>query len=78
MEEAVDGEYQKMKSRDGAYVREHFFGKYPELRAMVANMSDEDVVAPESRGARSAQGLCGLRGRGEAQGPAHCHPREDQ
>ena len=43
MEEAVDGEYQKMKSRDGAYVREHFFGKYPELRAMVANMSDADI-----------------------------------
>ncbi len=33
MEEAVDGEYQKFKSRDGAYVREHFFGKYPELQA---------------------------------------------
>ena len=33
MEEAVDGEYQKFKSRDGAYVREHFFGKYPELKA---------------------------------------------
>ena len=43
MEEAVDGEYQKFKSRDGAYVREHFFGKYPELQAMVANMSDEDI-----------------------------------
>ncbi|QJR14565.1 pyruvate dehydrogenase (acetyl-transferring), homodimeric type [Usitatibacter palustris] len=43
MEEAVDGEYQKFKSRDGAYVREHFFGKYPELKARVANMSDEDV-----------------------------------
>jgi pyruvate dehydrogenase E1 component len=43
MEEAVDGEYQKFKSRDGAYVREKFFGKYPELRAMVANMSDADV-----------------------------------
>jgi pyruvate dehydrogenase E1 component len=43
MEEAVDGEYQKFKSRDGAYVREHFFGKYPELKAMVANMSDADV-----------------------------------
>jgi len=43
MEEAVDGEYQKFKSRDGAYVREHFFGKYPELRAMVANMSDADI-----------------------------------
>jgi pyruvate dehydrogenase E1 component len=43
MEEAVDGEYQKFKSRDGAYVREHFFGKYPELRAMVANMSDAEI-----------------------------------
>src|SRR5438552_7341025 len=43
MEEAVDGEYQKFKSRDGGYVREHFFGKYPELKAMVANMSDEDI-----------------------------------
>jgi pyruvate dehydrogenase E1 component len=43
MEDAVDGEYQKFKSRDGAYVREHFFGKYPETRAMVANMSDADV-----------------------------------
>ena len=31
MEEAVDGEYQVYKARDGAYVREHFFGKYPEL-----------------------------------------------
>ncbi|MGZ5697816.1 MAG: pyruvate dehydrogenase (acetyl-transferring), homodimeric type, partial [Usitatibacter sp.] len=43
MEDAVDGEYQKFKSRDGAYVREHFFGKYPELKARVANMSDEDI-----------------------------------
>ena len=43
MEEAVDGEYQKFKSRDGAYVREHFFGKYPELKAMVSSMSDEDI-----------------------------------
>ena len=43
MEEAVDGEYQNFKARDGAYVRKHFFGKYPELKAMVANMSDEDI-----------------------------------
>ncbi len=43
MMEAVDGDYQNYKSKDGAYVREHFFGKYPELRAMVANMSDADV-----------------------------------
>ena len=37
MEEAVDGEYQVYKARDGAYVREHFFGRYPELREMVAD-----------------------------------------
>ena len=43
MEECVDGEYQKFKAEDGAYVREHFFGKYPELKKMVSNMSDEDV-----------------------------------
>ncbi len=43
MEEAVDGEYQNYKAFNGAYVREHFFGKYPELKALVANMSDEDI-----------------------------------
>ncbi|MEX2524255.1 MAG: pyruvate dehydrogenase (acetyl-transferring), homodimeric type [Gammaproteobacteria bacterium] len=43
MEECVDGEYQTYKARSGAYVREKFFGKYPELKAMVANMSDEDI-----------------------------------
>jgi pyruvate dehydrogenase E1 component len=45
MEEAVDGEYQDFKSKDGAYVREHFFGKYPETRAMVADWSDEEIWA---------------------------------
>ena len=43
MMEAVDGDYQNYKSKDGAYVREHFFGKYPELKAMVAKMSDDDI-----------------------------------
>lgn len=43
MEEAVDGEYQAYKAHGGAYTREHFFGKYPELKDMVANMSDEDI-----------------------------------
>ena len=43
MEECVDGEYQSYKANDGAYVREHFFGRYPELKKMVANMSDEDI-----------------------------------
>jgi pyruvate dehydrogenase E1 component len=45
MEEVVDGEYQVFKARDGAYVREHFFGKYPELKDMVANMSDDEIWA---------------------------------
>src|SRR5690349_684202 len=43
MEECVDGAYQDFKSKNGAYVREKFFGKYPELKAMVANMSDEEI-----------------------------------
>ena len=43
MEEAVDGEYQSFKARDGAYVREFFFGKYPELAAMVADWSDDEI-----------------------------------
>jgi pyruvate dehydrogenase E1 component len=43
MEEAVDGEYQNYKAKGGAYTREHFFGKYPELREMVATMTDQDI-----------------------------------
>ena len=43
MEEAVDGEYQGFKAHGGAYTREHFFGKYPELKKMVSNLSDEDI-----------------------------------
>jgi pyruvate dehydrogenase E1 component len=43
MEECVDGEYQNFKSKGGAYTRENFFGKYPELKEMVANMSDDEI-----------------------------------
>ncbi|MGR3914980.1 MAG: pyruvate dehydrogenase (acetyl-transferring), homodimeric type [Gammaproteobacteria bacterium] len=43
MEEAVDGEYQAFKAKDGGYVREKFFGAYPELAEMVSNMTDEDI-----------------------------------
>jgi len=43
MEECVDGEYQNFKAKGGAYTREHFFGKDPVLKEMVANMSDEDI-----------------------------------
>ena len=43
MEECVDGEYQAFKAKGGAYTREHFFGRHPELKAMVADMSDDDI-----------------------------------
>jgi pyruvate dehydrogenase E1 component len=43
MEDSVDGEYQNYKSRDGAYVREHFFGKDPVLLERVAHMTDDDI-----------------------------------
>jgi pyruvate dehydrogenase E1 component len=45
MNETVDGDYQTFKSKDGAYVREHFFGKYPETAALVADMTDEEIFA---------------------------------
>ena len=43
MEECVDGDYQAYKAKGGAYTREHFFGKYPELADMVATLTDEDI-----------------------------------
>jgi len=45
MEEVVDGEYQAYKAKDGAYVREHFFGKYPQTRKLVEHMSDDEIYA---------------------------------
>ena len=43
MEEVVDGEYQAYKAKDGAYVRKHFFGKYPETLKLVEHMSDDEI-----------------------------------
>ena len=43
MNETVDGEYQNYKANGGKYTRDNFFGKYPELKEMVANMSDDDI-----------------------------------
>ena len=44
MNEAVDGEYQNYKAKGGAYTREHFFGKYAELKKLVQNLSDDDIM----------------------------------
>ena len=54
MEECVDGDFQSYKANDGAFVREHFFGKYPELKKMVENLSDEEIWRL-NRGGHDAQ-----------------------
>lgn len=43
MNETVDGDYQNFKSRDGAYIRKNFFGKYPETASLVKNMTDNEI-----------------------------------
>ncbi|MDA7715132.1 pyruvate dehydrogenase (acetyl-transferring), homodimeric type [Pelagibacteraceae bacterium] len=43
MNECVDGEYQVFKAKGGSYVRDNFFGKYPELRELVSSMTDKDI-----------------------------------
>ena len=43
MNETVDGEYQAFKARNRLYVREKFFGKYPETTELVSSMSDTDI-----------------------------------
>ncbi len=43
MGEVVDGEYQKYTVESGAYIRQHFFGKYPELAELVEHLSDEQL-----------------------------------
>lgn len=43
MNETIDGDYQTFKSKDGAYVRKHFFGKYKETLELVKNMTDEEI-----------------------------------
>jgi len=54
MEEVVDGEYQNYKAHGGAYTRENFFGKYPELKELVADMTDDDIRRL-NRGGHDAQ-----------------------
>ena len=43
LHETVDGEFQTYAATDGRFNREHFFNKYPELRALIADMSDDDI-----------------------------------
>lgn len=50
MMECIDGEYQNFKNKGGAYIRERFFGKYPELKALVADMTDDQIYYDLIRG----------------------------
>ncbi|EHH3079774.1 pyruvate dehydrogenase (acetyl-transferring), homodimeric type [Vibrio vulnificus] len=55
MNETIDGDYQTFKSKDGAYVRKHFFGKYPETAALVADMTDDEIFALKRGGHESSK-----------------------
>ncbi len=55
MEECIDGEYQNFKAKGGGYIREHFFGKYPELKEMVAHLSDDEIYYKLIRGGHDPQ-----------------------
>jgi pyruvate dehydrogenase E1 component len=50
MTECVDGDYQTFKANDGAYVRENFFGRYPETAALVKDWTDEQIWALQRGG----------------------------
>ncbi len=43
MDETIDGDYQTFKAKDGAYIRKHFFGKYPETAALVEDWTDDQI-----------------------------------
>ena len=45
MDETVDGDYQTFRAKDGAYIRKHFFGKYPETAALVEDWTDDQIWA---------------------------------
>ena len=77
MNETLDGDYQTFKSRDGAYVREHFFGRYPETRDARQGLDRRGHLASQPRRPRSLQGLRGLQGGGRTHRAADGHPRQD-
>ena len=77
MGEVVDGEYQKYTVMPGDYIREHFFGKYPELLQMVRALSDEDLQEAAPRRPRPGEGLCRLQGRRRMPGQADGDPGQD-
>ncbi|WP_025820711.1 pyruvate dehydrogenase (acetyl-transferring), homodimeric type [Shewanella marina] len=68
MNETLDGDYQTFKSKDGAYVREHFFGKYPETAALVADMTDAEIFALKRGGHESSKVYAAFKNAQETKG----------
>lgn len=75
MNETVDGDYQTFKSKDGAYVREHFFGKYPETAATVADWTDEQIWALNRGGHDPKKVYAALKKAQETKGQPTVIPR---
>ncbi|EOB4246119.1 pyruvate dehydrogenase (acetyl-transferring), homodimeric type [Vibrio metschnikovii] len=68
MNETIDGDYQTFKAKDGAYVREHFFGKYPETAALVADMTDDEIFALKRGGHESSKLFAAFKNAQETKG----------
>ncbi len=78
MEEVVDGQYQKYTMMPGSYIREHFFGKYPELLKLVGNYSDEKLKRMR-RGGHDPEKVYAAfkRGNRPAEWPSHRDPGQN-
>ena len=77
MGEVVDGEYQKYTVMPGAYIREHFFGKYPELEQMVRGLSDEELKKLRRGGHDPEKVYAAYKAAVETQGQADRDPGQD-
>ena len=72
MEETVDGDYQTFKAKDGAYVREHFFNKYPETAELVADWTDDEIWNLRRGGHDTKKVYNAFKRASEAQGQPTC------
>ena len=78
LHETVDGEFQTYAATDGRFNREHFFNKYPELRELIADMSDDDIDRLRRGGHDPVKIHAAYHAAVASQGPAHRDPRQDQ
>ena len=77
MNQTPDGDYQTYKAEDGAFVREHFFGRDPRTRKMVEGMSDKEIWNLSRGGHDYRKVYAAFKAAHGAQGPADGHPRQD-